>query len=377
MVCIRCRREIPDDSRLCCYCGKRQAGVSAPQRRQRRRPRGQGSVWKDTRNHDRPWVARAADGTYIGCFAGSSEAVRELDAVNARLISPDRQMYTLADVYARWSVLHFPKITKSAQQSYQNAYRKAEPLQGRRMMDLKTEDYQAIITDMAEHRASRSLCEKQRQLFSQLCQYAMRQDIIHTNYAQGLVLPSASAPQTRVLSDSEVQAIWTMASDKRLGETARIALVLIYTGMRLNELLTARRQNVHLEQGYLVGGEKTEAGRDRVIPLHADIQPFIQDWLAGNETDFLIPSKYGIPRDHNNVRKSFGSLMKRLGIQGVKPHTCRHTAATKMMASGLAPEVVKQILGHADITTTLNIYTHPDVSLLVDGMASVNWRKPV
>ena len=180
MLCIRCRREIPDDSRLCCYCGKRQVGVPAPQRRQRRRPRGQGSVWKDSRNHDRPWVARAADGTYIGCFAESSAAVRELDAVNARLIAPDRQMYTLSDVYDRWSVLHFPKITKSARQSYQNAYRKAEPLQGRRMMDLKTEDYQEIITAMAARQASRSLCEKQRQLFSQLCQYAMRQDITPT-----------------------------------------------------------------------------------------------------------------------------------------------------------------------------------------------------
>lgn len=212
MLCIRCRREIPDDSRLCCYCGKRQAGVPAPQRRQRRRPRGQGSVWKDPRNHNRPWVARAGDGTYIGCFAEPSEAVRELDAVNARLIAPDRQMYTLSDVYDRWSALHFPKITKSAQQSYQNAYRKAEPLQGRRMMDLKTEDYQEIITAMAARQASRSLCEKQRQLFSQLCQYAMRQDIIHTNYAQGLVLPSASAPQTRVLSDFEVQSIWRLWS---------------------------------------------------------------------------------------------------------------------------------------------------------------------
>lgn len=377
MECIRCRRQIPDDSRLCCYCGKRQNGVAPPQRRQHRRPRGTGSVWKDSRNHARPWVARAGDGTYIGCFAEPSEAVRELDAVNARLIAPDRQMYTLADVYDRWSVLHFPKITKSAQQSYKNAYRKAEPLQSRRMMDLKTEDYQEIITAMANHKASRSLCEKQRQLFSQLCQYAMRQDIIHTNYAQGLVLPGASAPQTRVLSEAEVQAIWSMIDDKRLGETARIALVLIYTGMRMNELLTARRENVHLEDGYLVGGEKTEAGRDRVIPLHVDIQPFIREWLDGNNTDFLIPSKYGIPRDHNNVRKSFGSLMKKLGIQGVKPHTCRHTAATKMMASGLAPEVVKQILGHADITTTLNIYTHPDVNLLVNGMATVSWRKPV
>ena len=42
----------------------------------------------------------------------------------------------------------------------------------------------------------------------------------------------------------------------------------------------------------------------------------------------------------------------------------RHTAATKMAASGLPPEVVKQILGHADIATTLNIYTHPDLSLI-------------
>lgn len=373
MICTRCKRTIPDDAVFCCYCGVRMEGAPAAQRRRRRRPRGTGSVWKDARNKSRPFVAVAADGTRIGTFATSGEAVKALDDVNASKISPERQTYTLADVYDRWSELHYPKITVKAQQSYANAYRKAATLHDRRIAELKTEDYQRVLSQMMESGASRSLCEKERQLFSQLCQYAINQDIIHTNYSTALVLPEASAPKTRVLSVDEVQAIRTMTDDARLGETAKIALVLVYTGMRLNELLTARRENIHADEGYLIGGEKTEAGRDRVIPLHPDIMPYILQWLDGNDTPYLIPSKYGLPRDHNNVRKSFNSLMRKLGIEGVTPHTCRHTAATKFAAAGLPPEVTKQILGHADITTTLNIYTHPDVQNLIENARRVKW----
>lgn len=373
MQCMRCRRQVPDDAVFCCYCGVRLEGAPAAQRRRRRRPRGTGSVWKDARNKSRPFVAVAADGTRIGTFATSGEAVKALDDVNASKISPERQTYTLADVYDRWSELHYPKITVKAQQTYANAYRKAAVLHDRRIAELKTEDYQRVLSQMMAAGASRSLCEKERQLFSQLCQYAINQDIIHTNYSTALVLPDASAPKTRVLSADEVQAIRNTADDARLGETARIALTLIYTGMRLNELLTARRENVHADEGYLIGGEKTEAGRDRVIPLHPDIMPYILQWLDGNDTPYLIPSKYGLPRDHNNVRKSFNSLMRKLGIEGVTPHTCRHTAATKFAAAGLPPEVTKQILGHADITTTLNIYTHPDVQNLIENARRVKW----
>ena len=66
MNCPRCRRSVPPDARLCCYCGKRLADCEAPQRRRHRRPRGTGTVWKDPRNKNRPYVAVAADGTRIG-----------------------------------------------------------------------------------------------------------------------------------------------------------------------------------------------------------------------------------------------------------------------------------------------------------------------
>lgn len=225
MQCMRCRRVIPDDAVFCCYCGVRQSEAPAAQRRRRRRPRGTGSVWKDARNKSRPFVAVAADGTRIGTFATSSEAVKALDDVNASKISPERQTYTLADVYDRWSELHYPKITVKAQQSYANAYRKAAALHDRRIAELKTEDYQRVLSQMMAAGASRSLCEKERQLFSQLCQYAINQDIIHTNYSTALVLPDASAPKTRVLSADEVQAIRTRqtthASERRRESRSR------------------------------------------------------------------------------------------------------------------------------------------------------------
>lgn len=87
-----------------------------------------------------------------------------------------------------------------------------------------------------------------------------------------------------------------------------------------------------------------------------------------SETDWLLPSATGTPRDDSKVRKAFQFLMRACGIQGVTPHTCRHTAATNMVATGIRPEIVKQILGHSDFSTTVNLYTHTSAVDLVSGI---------
>lgn len=366
MLCIRCHREIPDGSAFCNLCGKRQAGQAPPpHRRSRRRQKGSGTVYKLSGRRSRPWCAVSGGGVLLGTFEDSGSAVNALDAYNASRVPADRRAYTLADIYAMWSPNHYRTISASGRASYELAYTKAAPLHQRRIMELKTEDYQTIIDALVQQGKSRSLCEKQRQLFSQLCQYAMQQDIIDKNYATFLVMPASSAPKTRVLSEKEVEAITSMTGDKRLGETAKIALVLCYTGMRINELLTLKTADVHLEARYVVGGEKTAAGRNRPIPLSEEILPYMKEWMDGNTGEYLLHTAAGLPRDHNNVRKSFNSLMKRLGIEGVTPHTCRHTAATRWVEQGLPPEIIKQILGHASFATTADRYTHTDVTALV------------
>ena len=229
-----------------------------------------------------------------------------------------------------------------------------------------------MIDSLVQRGLSRSLCEKQRLLFTKLCQYAMKQDIIDKNYAQFLELPSKGEAKTRVLSDEEIGRIRGMLGDPKLGPTAEIALVLCYSGMRINELLQMERENVHLADRYMVGGEKTDAGRNRTIPIHREIIPIIAKWMDGNTTSWLLHTSAGTAKDADNVRKAFRSLMKACEISGVTPHTCRHTAATKMVAAGVRPEIIKQILGHSDFSMTVNRYTHTQPADLVKGIDLIN-----
>lgn len=252
--------------------------------------------------------------------------------------------------------------------SYEDAFMKAADLHTKRIRDLKTEDYQQIIDDLIKRGLSRSLCEKQRLLFSQICQYAMKQDIIDKNYAQFLELPSKGEAKTRILTAEEIQRITDMTSDPIHGSTAKITLVLCYTGMRINELLLMERENVHLNERYMIGGEKTAAGRNRTIPIHRDIMPYIAEWLDGNETKWLLHTSAGTAKNDDNVRKAFRKLMKACHIEGVTPHTCRHTAATNLVAAGVRPEIIKQIWGHSDFSMTVNRYTHTKAEDLINGI---------
>ncbi len=371
MLCCRCRREIPDGSMFCNFCGKRQTGAPPPQRKAHRRSRGAGTVYK--RKDEKlacPWVARFCN-KHIGYYATSGEAILALDAFVASQKPIDFSTITFAQVFEKWKPRHYETVSDKAQAAYSGAFARAEPLHKRKMRDLKTADYQSVIDAMRN--MSRSSCEKQRQLFSQLCKYAMQQDIIDKNYAQFLVLPKAPPPKDRVLSIEEIQSIWTMQEDTRLGDTANITLALIYTGMRINELLHLRREDVHLQEGYVVGGEKTEAGRDRVIPLHPDVMPIFQSWWDHSAgCVWLIPSANGNARDADGVRKSFNSLMRKLNIAGVTPHTCRHTAATLMATAQVPTDVIKRILGHTDYAFTSNRYTSTNVSSLIAGIQKVH-----
>ena len=329
-------------------------------------------MYKLSDKRAKPWVAMNGAGKLIGTYATSGEAVEMLDQFNADQTPLNRKDYTFSDIYEQWSPNAFAKIGEKSRASYEDAYAKSTDLYQKRIRDLKTDDYQKIIDNLVKQGFSRSLCEKQRLLFSQLCQYAMKQDIIDKNYAKFLELPCRDEVKTRILSDDEMDRIFKMVSDPQYSDTAKITLVLCYTGMRINELLRMERANVHLTDRYMIGGEKTEAGRNRTIPIHETIVPYIAEWLHGNTTKWLLHTSADTARDADNVRKAFRRLMKACDIEGVTPHTCRHTAATKLVAAKVQPEIIKQILGHSDFSMTVNRYTHTQASDLIAGINQID-----
>jgi len=81
-----------------------------------------------------------------------------------------------------------------------------------------------------------------------------------------------------------------------------------------------------------------------------------QHW---KDYDLVFANAFGRPLDGNNLRvRSFAPLIARAGVPAIRVHDLRHTAATLMLGQGVPVKVVSEMLGHADIATTLRIYAH-------------------
>lgn len=323
----------------------------------------------------RPYVAVTGKKEVLGTYGTPGEAVQALDAYNAQNTPAERLKCTFADAYEKWRAQpKFSSLSRDMINGYELAFKKSAPLYSRQMRDLKAEDYQQIIDQMVADGLSRSSCEKQRTLFSQLCEWAMAQDIINKNYAQLLHLPAAAGKAERTLTADEIARISAYQTDKRFGQTAQIAMVLLYTGMRIDELLSMRCENVYLKEHYMQGGEKTEAGKNRIIPILDPIYKIIAFWMMDSGCEWLIPSKAGTKLDKRNVATKFRALMQECQIEGVHPHTLRHTASSKMVECGLEKTAVQAILGHKNFSTTANKYvSHNDPTYLLQEMRKMEY----
>lgn len=377
MTCIRCGKDVPDGALFCPWCGKRQPDYAPPaQRKKRRRPKGSGTVYKMTgKRSTNAYIAVTSKRETLGTYNTAGEAVQALDAYNAQNTPAARLKYTFEDAYKKWKAQpKFANLSTDMKKGYDLAYSKASTLYDRQIRDLKTEDYQQIIDQMVEKGLSRSSCEKERTLFSQLCEWAMAQDIINKNYASLLQLPAAPGKKERTLSAAEIERISSYQDDPKFGQTAQIAMVLLYTGMRIDELLSMRCEDVHLKERYMQGGEKTEAGKNRIIPILDPIYKTIAFWMLDSGCEWLIPSKTGTKLDKRNVATKFRALMKECQIEGVHPHTLRHTASSKMVECGLEKTAVQAILGHKNFSTTANKYvSHNDPTYLLQEMQKMKY----
>ena len=73
----------------------------------------------------------------------------------------------------------------------------------------------------------------------------------------------------------------------------------------------------------------------------------------------------------NFRRRDYYPLLERLGIRKLTPHATRHTYASWARRAGIAPEMLQKILGHADYSTTANIYVHTDPEQMVAAVETV------
>ena len=261
---------------FCPYCGKKQAKVP---RKALKRANGLGSVYKLQERRRKPWAV-AKNGTFIGCYATKTEALEALEKLSGVNISEQYNM-TFAQVFEKWKAEHYREIGTSGAEAYDNSFRIAASLHDKKFRSLRTSDFQAVIDENSKR--SRSTLSKYKQLFTQMSSWAVREEIISTNFARFVKLPDDGGKKEKeIFTAEEINKLEQDSSD-----AARIILMLIYTGMRIGELFSLPLKNYH--KTYVIGGEKTKAGRDRVIPIMTPGMPHFEHFVTFSLETVISP----------------------------------------------------------------------------------------
>lgn len=350
--CIKCKTELPEGALFCHMCGKKQV---ASERKRRKRANGMGSVYKLPGNRSKPWTA-VRSGIYIGYYETKTDALQALERTAKKSIT-ERYNMTFSQVYAEWKNEHFRDVGQQSRVSYEVAYKMLAPLHDRKFRDLKVIDFQNAIDPYMEK--SYSTVSKYKYLLTQLSQWAMREEIISTNLATFVKVPENAKKEKEIFTDVEIAKLEESGS-----ETARIVLMMIYTGMRVGELFSLPLDAYH--GNYVIGGEKTKAGKNRIIPIRKEGIRHFQYFsgIATNEHQ-LISGFQGDKTPENFRKRNYYPLLEELGIEKKTPHSCRHTFASWAVNKGVSPEVLQKVMGHSKYSTTAEIYVHANIEQLV------------
>ena len=336
-----------------------------------RNPNGFGSVYKLHGNRRKPYavcVTIGRDGKkckrkYLGYYATQREAMSALSSYNDNPFDVSARDLTMKELWERWKKYREGR-GKTVPSNYENAFRHCSPLHDKRFIDITTAQIQATVDAIASkpHTAVHV-----RMVFGLLYKYARLINLTTVNRAQGIEVPKLpKSTMHKPFTAAEIKTLWKNIDDFGV----QLALVYCYTGLRPSELIEIKRENVHLKERYMIGGMKTEAGRNRIIPIAEKIAAIIEEWIA-RPSDWLLTAPDGT--HPKNRQYLYNTYWKNSALEVVRvhlPHDGRHTCETLLDNARIAKRTIQLIIGHAggDVDA---LYTHKTRKQLISAINKI------
>lgn len=358
--------------------------MATKKKKRMRLPNGIGSVHQinDGKRRRKPWRARVpshvefnaetgkASQKYInlGYYETETEAIEALFEFRKNPYTVEASVVTFAEVYEMWSKKKFPTVSKIAQYGYSAAYKHSEPLHTMKMRDIRTNHLEGIMMNL---NGGHQLQTKLKTFWGQIFKYALEHDLVQKDYSSFVKLRD-KPPETKrtAISKADIETLWKEIDNGN--EIAELAMIYIYTGLRATELLEAKKENVFLDKRIMIAGKKTEAGKDRRIPIHRSILPLIEKRMR-QEGEYLVTNDRGKAYNYTNFAvKHWTPFMQKHNME-YTIHFARHTCATIMREAGIEEDIRKLILGHksGDITDR---YTHIPDEMLLEAIDKLDGR---
>ena len=311
-----------------------------------RLPNSYGTVYKLTGKRHKPWVARKRIGKElneetktvrvkyqtIGYYKTRSEALAALAEYNADPYDPLYRLKTVAEVYELWAAEYLPKLKKTG--AYTASYAVLEPICNVPMAEIKLDHLQTLFDQSGKNRP---MLLQVKTLLGHLYRYAITHEIVPQSKKGMLAYLDAgnSNPNKlvrEIFSKDEITKLWHTDTN-----IARITLVLIYTGMRIEEFLASSHRDIDYEKRCIsIKDAKTPSGI-REVPIAEKIVPVLR------EVKLIAYKTYlrHLTTEYNH-----------------RPHDTRHTFTTLCTEKNIDQRIIDSIIGHKQRNLTFDVYTH-------------------
>jgi integrase len=379
--CPECGHQVSDKALLCPQCGfpfsdtpqeKPAVSVKAPKKNRRMKlPNGFGSIKKFSGSRRRPYVAFpptkkdefSIDGIpptkkSLGSFATYQEAYDCLLEFNKLPYNEKYARATFAEIYDKYTdTPAYNNLRNSTRESRKAAFKYCADLHDvpvRKISKAMCEDVLAKVDHGTATRKNVLTC------MHTVAITALDMNLIPKDFTSNItIVPSDPTYERIPFSKGEINRLWKMSGRWDV----QIFLILLYSGMRVNEFLKNDLKNVNLDERWIYVPKELAKNKTsvRYVPIHDRIVPLVQhfvdnanrfgkDKIAINDSGALVAYNNFATRNVVRINKELGTTHRL--------HDTRHTFATQGTLDGIDEVYMQKILGHAPQSMLYSTYTH-------------------
>ena len=388
LKCTECRHDVSDKAITCPNCGYPMNMPSSTKPRIRngkptKLPNGYGTIYKMSGKRSKPYRVMKTDKwiidpvtrkskqirSTIGYYQNREDAMIALANYNENPYDIKADSITFSEVYEKWSENYFPTLSNpSSVRTVTAAYAYCNGLYDMRMKDIRVSHLEGTILNAQVGDSTKS---RIKSLFNMMYKYAVAHDIVEKDYASVMFANGNPIKRSRTkevvpFSQEEIFLLWDNLDNIAFAD---MILIGIYSGWRPQELAILKVADINLEAGTMLGGLKTDAGKNRIVPIHPLIKLLIENRIkeaTAMQSEFLFNDangQQGTYMTYDKYRKRFEKVMKYLKLTH-RPHETRHTFITKAKACDVDEYILKLIVGHAIDDITEKVYTHRTIDQL-------------
>ncbi len=348
-----------------------------------RLPNQFGSVYKLSGKRRNPWAARKTVGwkqipekrksypiyQFIGYYPTRAEAIQALSSYNENPYDLHFDTITFQEVYEKWSEIHYETLKNP--NGYKAAFNICVTIHHLRFAEIKLDHLQQVVDQSGKNTPTlRNL----KNLWSLMWDYAVIHEIVPPDkremirYVDIRKAGNPNAFNRKPFSKAAIKSLWAAESTN---EYLSVVLILIYTGLRIGELLGLEKKDIHLdERWFYVKESKTSAGI-REVPIAEKIFPFMKKWFQ-KSGDYLICTPDGQRFTYRNYYDSYWTpLMNDLSLEKYTPHCTRHTCISLLTEAGVDERIIQKIVGHKGQGVTQVVYTHVDLPFKLEAINKI------